>query len=158
MADARDLICPVCGRAVDRGVSTCAGCGTPLDSYLRVAERALRFHERAVALADEQRTHAAARAAQGAVAIAPDKFEFQLLLARLLAEVGETEEAIACAEAAFDLRADPEAETLLQTLYSIKYAATPVKADDTPPGTQAAAGAPREVSDSPAGGVHVSGQ
>ena len=137
MSTPMELVCPLCGGPAPETPSQCPSCGIPLAGYWRVLFRPWRAYNQALGLAAADKLDAATRAAAAAVALEPGHAGLRLLLARLLARLGEIDEAITHAEAAFDARPDAdEPRRLVEELYRLQFQRDPCETPDpAPPST-----------------------
>lgn len=128
-----DRFCPVCAAPAADAPAACPRCGSDLAGYWRLAFRPWVLHDHATQLAAAGHPGAAARAAFAAVELDPRRPEFRLLLARLLGDLGELDEAIDHAAAAAGLSADPAAaDAFLAALAARRWAPDPENAAAAP--------------------------
>jgi predicted amidophosphoribosyltransferase len=128
-----DRFCPVCAAPAADAPATCPRCASDLAGYWRLSFRPWALADHAAKLAAAGGTAAASRAAFAAVELDPRRPEFRLLLARLLGDLGELDEAIEHAAAAAALSADPaEADTLLAALAANRWGADAENPDPAP--------------------------
>ena len=117
-----EAYCPICGNRSGGTPATCPRCEAELAGYWRTCFRPWLCYNMAVELAQAGNVAGAARAAEAAVAIDPSRFEFHLLLARLLGSLGETAPAIRHAQDALEISPDSKAaEALLEALFEIRF-------------------------------------
>jgi hypothetical protein len=111
--DGEALHCPLCHAEAPEAPASCPRCGADLAGYWRLFFLPWALYARALRRAEEGAAAAAARDAHAAVVLAPGRGEFRMLLARLLAEGGELDEAVEHAQAACLDAAHAEAAGLL---------------------------------------------
>ncbi len=128
-----DRFCPVCAAPAADAPPACPRCASDLAGYWRLAFRPWALADHAATLAAAGSAAAASRAAFAAVELDPRRPEFRLLLARLLGDLGELDEAIEHAGAASSLSADPaDADALLATLAARRWGAGTENPDAAP--------------------------